>query len=253
MNERKNKPKSEYLLLIFAWTVVALQYMAIFLLPRLMSLAVSSWTQYLAYASGFLFALGFIGEERIARVDRVLSQNAKSISRAFNDFLLYYLLIGEQEKGERRENAMWYLFAVLDLIMWVVLLTVTLPWLGVDLRSSLAFLKGLKWTRLLIASFVICSIPMAFLPLSKLVDRFITRLVRRKVGSFRFLLNLWFIPVAFLFGWITVPWLFFVLVTWFFLQGFMFIVHCKNRLRLGNVLYVFGLSLIHISEPTRPY
>lgn len=234
-----NKQISEEILLwVFAWSVLSVMLV----LPKIFSLSVNTWCQYLAYLAGFFLAVDFLGKERVSVADASLTTNAAYISRKFTDFLLYYYLIKVEDKKDRREVGTWYVFCVLDTILVIVLSVYTLPHFGINVGHWLK--ANLTHGRIWLGSVLLVFLPMIVFFLSRYADSLIERLFRRKVRTGLVLFEIVFVPGLLVGGLITLPWLVFVGITWLVLQVLLLAVRLKARLRLGNVFIVLGFIFL---------
>ncbi|KKM70820.1 hypothetical protein LCGC14_1436940, partial [marine sediment metagenome] len=176
------------------------------------------------------------GDQRIARADTFLSNNVGRIGNEFTHAFLCFFLIKEDKQGDRREIGSWYLFCAADLALWAVVLFVFLPWLQVEPRPIIEQLRRYIWP----ISLCLFLPPIFIIPASRFIDWLLRRFTVRDIRSFHVLLSAWFLPVAFMCGWITIPWLFFVFLAWAVLHSLLSIVRFKVKLALGNVFYVAG-------------
>jgi hypothetical protein len=212
------------------------------ILPRIASLNISSWIQYLAYFGGFLLGIEFLGKQRVDAADSILSTNADYIDRRFTAFFLYYFLIKVDDTKDRREIGAWYIFCVLDTLLLILLFSYTLPLLGVNAISWLKtyMTSGRLWA-LIIAIMIL---PFLSLFISRKVDSITKRITGNEIRSGIVILNVVSIPLFIIGGPITLPWLLFVALTWAIFKVLLFIVQMKARMKLGNVFLVFGIILL---------
>ncbi len=237
MGKSNSKFSEETLLLVFSWTHIALM----FLLPQIWQVNINLWTQLLAYAGGFLLGIQVLGDKRIRKADRTLAANARHISRMLNRFLLFYYLVNEEEKGDRREIAAWYLFGLLDLLLWIAFLKLIVPvWLGITAKEF--FQRYMSFWKL----YLLIVLPTTITLLTVLLRRVIRKLpALGKILHFLFYAT--WIPGALLFGWITIPWLLIVGLSWVVLQSLVAFVYFRNKWNLGNIFYVIGFASLMLS------
>lgn len=224
----------EHVLIFFAYTHI----LVIFLLPHVWDIDINTWTQLLAYVGGFLLGVQFLGDARIGSADKSLSENVVQLKRTLNRFICYYYLIKEEEEGDRKEVGLWYLWGVIDAALILFFLLYAAPnWIGITGKQ---ILDEHKWILYLLAFSPVLHIPIRLLAYRALQGN--TRMIVLKTS-----LYLWFVPCALLLGWITLPWLLVVGLSWLLLMGFLIVVQLKKSLRMGNVFYVLGTMFLGLS------
>jgi hypothetical protein len=209
-------------------------------------------SQFLAYAGGLLFGVEALGRERTDRIDQRISVLLRNLLSDICAFILAFFFIQtdwqrrypkffQTDSGDVREQVTVYVFAFLDLSIWVVFFLFLAPYLVKEARvlSKETLLAAVPWC--FFGSFIVMFV------IGQLMI-FVSFRRKRFLSSCLYGLFLVVSGVALFFnGWIIVPWLVGLVLILLLARPLLGLLELKEKFGLGSVFSLLGLLCLSMS------
>ena len=206
--------------------------------PMFLRLDFERGSQMIGFIGALLLAIEAIGDERKKKLDEFLTQNTENIDKHLSALVSSFLLIRHRSQeidpdyygGDRREMFLVYMAAIIDLVLVLGFLKWGAPlWFQMSGKELLAVIG---WKIHLI--YLIPIVSSYFLIIAPPRVRKALWYPWTVLWAFSFLC----------FGWIILPWLAFVVLTYIVFKILVLILRVKRRVALGNLFVILGFLMV---------